>query len=147
MAILSLGYIGIRSDKLDDWADFSTSQLGMSLLDRAGKNLSFRMDNYKQRFIVNNEVGKSLAFLGWETGNATDLDKLAAAVEATGTPVVRASRELCDQRFVTDMILLDDPNGNRLELFYGPMIDDEPFTATRLWPNLFLIQQNSGDVT
>ncbi|OED43074.1 biphenyl 2,3-dioxygenase [Chromatiales bacterium (ex Bugula neritina AB1)] len=131
MAILSLGYIGIRSNKLTDWADFSTSQLGMSQLDNAGKNLSFRMDNYKQRFVVIDEPGNALGFLGWEVENAQDLNTLAAAVESTGTSVEIATRSLCDRRFVTDMILFDDPDGNRIELFYGPMIDKDPFRSGR----------------
>lgn len=131
MAILSLGYIGIRSDKLTDWAHFSTTQLGMSQLDNAGKNISFKMDDYKQRFVVTDEPGETLAFLGWEVESSTDLIEFAAAVELTGTPVNVASRSLCDRRFVSEMILFDDPNGNRVELFVDPMIDTDPFKPGR----------------
>lgn len=131
MAISSLGYIGIRSDKLADWAEFSTRQLGMCQLDKAGKHLSFRMDDHKQRFVVSDEPGDTLAFLGWEVEKPADLDELAAAVEQSGIAVQRASRSLCDRRFVADMILFDDPNGNRVELFFGPMIDTDPFCPGR----------------
>jgi 2,3-dihydroxybiphenyl 1,2-dioxygenase len=131
MAILSLGYIGIRSDKLNDWVNFSTTQLGMSQFDNAGKNISFRMDDYKQRFVVTDEPGETLAFIGWEVESATDLIELAAAVELTGTPVKVASRSLCDRRFVSEMVLFDDPNGNRVELFVDPMIDTDPFQPGR----------------
>lgn len=131
MAIHSLGYIGIRSDKLNEWADFSTSQLGMAQLDNAGKNISFRMDDHKQRFVVSDEPGDTLAFLGWEVESATDLNELASAVEKTGMQVKVASRSLCDRRYVADMILFDDPNGNRIELFYAPMIDNDPFRPGR----------------
>jgi 2,3-dihydroxybiphenyl 1,2-dioxygenase len=131
MAIQSLGYIGIRADNLHDWADFSTAQLGMSLLDKAGKNLSFRMDDYKQRFVVTDEPGETLAFLGWEVESSADLIELAAAVEQTGTSVKIGSRSLCDRRFVSEMILFDDPNGNRVELFFEPMIDTDPFRPGR----------------
>lgn len=131
MAILSLGYIGIRSNKLKDWSDFSTNQLGMSQLDHAGKNICFRMDDHKQRFVVTDEPGDTLAFLGWEVESADDLHELAAAVEITGTQVKVASRSLCDRRFVADMVLFDDPNGNRVELFFDPMIDADPFRPGR----------------
>ncbi len=131
MSIQSLGYIGIRSDRLSDWADFSTNQLGMSQLDAAGKNLAFRMDDRRQRLIVTDEPGDTLAFLGWEVSGSAELLQLASAVENTGVEVTHASAALCDRRFVTELIHFDDPDGNRLELFCKPMIDAEPFTPGR----------------
>ncbi len=131
MTILSLGYIGIRSDRLSDWADFSTRQLGMSLLDSAGKNFSFRMDDRYQRLIVTDEPGDTLAFLGWEVSSSTDLLTMASAIEDSGVKVTHATQALCDRRFVTELIYFDDPDGNRLELFCKPMINTEPFTPGR----------------
>jgi len=98
MAILSLGYIGIRSNKLDDWNSFSTGQLGMCPVEHAGKQMAFRMDDRKQRLVVSDEP------------------------ESTGAGVTRATSALCDRRFVSDMIFFEDPNGNRVELFHKPMI-------------------------
>ncbi len=131
MGILSLGYIGIRSNQLDDWTGFSVNQLGMSLLDGAGKNRSFRMDDHKQRFIVSDEPGDTLAFIGWEVATSSDLSQLASAVEEHGYPVTMASQSLCDRRFVSQMIYFDDPDGNRVELFFNPMKDTEPFKPGR----------------
>ena len=39
MAIAALGYMGIRSRKADDWADYAGRYLGMQLVDSAGGKL------------------------------------------------------------------------------------------------------------
>ena len=52
MAINALSYIGVNSSKLKDWAEYSQKYLGMQLVDRGNGNLSFRMDDQKQRLTV-----------------------------------------------------------------------------------------------
>jgi len=131
VGIVSLGYIGIRSDRLADWADFSTSQLGMALMDSAGKHQCFRMDDRKQRFVVSDEAGETLAFIGWEVSDDDALDALCCALDEQAVDVKQASRELCDRRYVERMIYFDDPAGNRTELFCNPMLDDQPFVPGR----------------
>ena len=131
MSIISLGYIGIRSDKLQDWSDFSTGLLGMSQVDSAAKQLAFRMDDRKQRLVVSDEPGDTLAYLGWEVNAPNDLDHYAARVEDAGIGVTVASRALCDRRYVSELIYFDDPDGNRVELFTGAMTDTEPFVPGR----------------
>ena len=39
MAIKALSYIGVNSDKFEDWSHYSQKSLGMQLVDR-GKDLS-----------------------------------------------------------------------------------------------------------
>lgn len=131
MAINALGYIGVRSDKLEDWADFASKLLGMQRMDRGGKQLAFRMDDRMQRLIVTDEPGETLAYMGWEVEFASDLDAYAARLDRVGTRVQRAGAALCDQRFCQGMIWFDDPMGNRVELIWKPMIASDPFVPGR----------------
>lgn len=131
MTISALGYLGIRSDKTADWSYFAQKLLGMQLSDRGGSTLSFRMDDYKQRFVVTDEVGEALAFIGWEVDNKSDLDHYAARVEAAGYAVQPGSAWLADQRCVSDLIFFSDPQGNRIELFYQPQRNTDPFIPGR----------------
>jgi len=131
LTIESLGYIGVRSDRLSDWSAFSSAQIGMQVVDRTAKQLIMRMDDHKQRFVVSDEAGDALAYLGWEVASSTALDLLATKVESAGVTVTHAPRALCDRRCVQQMVFFDDPDGNRVELFIGPMIDDQPFTPGR----------------
>lgn len=131
MAINALGYLGVRSDRLDDWGDFAGKLLGMQRIDRGGKALAFRMDDRQQRLLVSDEPGETLAFMGWEVEQRDDLQTYAARLEKHATQVNLASRDLCDRRFVKDLIWFEDPCGNRIELFHGPMIASDPFVPGR----------------
>ena len=39
MAIIALSYLGVNSNKLEDWKDFSSKLLGMQNIDNVNKNL------------------------------------------------------------------------------------------------------------
>jgi len=131
MAIAALSYLGIRSDRLADWSDFAGRLLGMEQVDRAGKTLAFRMDDHKQRLVVSDEPGETLAFMGWEVDDRRDLDHYAARLEQAGTNVAWGSRDLADRRFVADLITFLDPAGNRIELVWNPMLATDPFKPGR----------------
>ena len=73
MAINALSYIGVNSDRIEDWSDYSRKCLGMQQVDRAKDSLSFRMDDQKQRLVVTGDTGDSLAFMGWEVEKKEDL--------------------------------------------------------------------------
>lgn len=131
MAIIALGYLGLRSDRLDDWSDFAGALLGMQKIDRGGKALAFRMDDKMQRLLVTDEPGDTLAFLGFEVAQRDDLQTYAARLESAGVAVHAAAPGLADRRFVGDLIWFHDPAGNRVELFHAPMIATDPFVPGR----------------
>src|SRR5271165_4283339 len=129
--LTALGYVGIRSLRLDEWDSYATRLLGMQQVDRGGAVRAFRMDDRKQRLVVAGGEGEGLGFLGWEATDAAALDALAARLDAHGIEVNRAPRSLADERHVADLILFEDPAGNRLEVFHGPAVADDPFRPSR----------------
>ena len=131
MAINALGYLGIRSDRLSDWSAFAGQLLGMQEVDRGGKVLAFRMDDRKQRLVVSDEPGETLAFIGWEVDAQSDLVDFAARLDNAGYRVEEGSRELADRRFVESLIVTYDPGGNRVELVWRPMVTSDPFRPGR----------------
>ena len=60
MELQALGYIGIRTPKLDDWATYATRFLGMELVEQTASMLRLRMDDRRQRVVVEAE-GEGLA--------------------------------------------------------------------------------------
>ena len=73
MAIKALSYIGVNSDKFEDWSDYTQKSLGMQQVDRGKDILSFRMDDQKQRLTITGDTGDGLGFMGWEVDeNTTD---------------------------------------------------------------------------
>ena len=129
--IEALGYLGVRTDRLADWADYAAGQLGMQTIDRGPGALAFRMDDRKQRLMVTEEPGDALACMGWEVAGASALDTVAARLADAGHAVEPGGRDLADRRFVADLVVAHDPAGNRLEFFHGAMEDGDPFSPGR----------------
>jgi 2,3-dihydroxybiphenyl 1,2-dioxygenase len=131
MAVQALGYLGISTQNIDEWSDFATRQLGLQLVDRAASSRAFRMDDRRQRVIVDRECPDAERFFGWEVADAASLDALAAKLESAGVAVRREPTALADQRFVRGLISFRDPDGNRVEVFHGPLLADTPFEPGR----------------
>src|SRR5919201_6596458 len=98
MAIQALGYVGIRAKSLEDWAAYGGTFLGMQLVDRSRSTLAFRMDDRKQRVVVQEDGGEGPAFYGWEVADAAALDATAADLERAGVSVARGPRALAEER-------------------------------------------------
>ena len=64
MTILSLGYVGLTTPSLADWADFGCGLLGLEIADRTARTLAFRMDERRARIHV--AEGDDEPVLGWE---------------------------------------------------------------------------------
>src|SRR5207237_5498717 len=114
----ALGYAGFGSDKLEDWRQFGTSLVGLQAVERGNSQLSFRMDDRKQRIVVDRAMGEGARFFGWEVADAAALDALAARLEAVGVAVTAEPVERADNRLVRALISFRDPADNRLEKCY-----------------------------
>jgi 2,3-dihydroxybiphenyl 1,2-dioxygenase len=131
MAVQALGYAGFGSAALDDWRQFGTGLVGLQAVERGNSLLSFRMDDRKQRIVIDRAMPDGARFFGWEVADAGSLDALAARLEAAGIEVAAEPCTLADARRVKALISFHDPAGNRLEAFYGAEIDDTPFRPGR----------------
>src|ERR1700739_2075741 len=131
MQLEALGYVGIRTKNLDDWAVYGTRFLGMQMVDTSRRTIALRMDDRKQRVIVHTDEDEGPSFYGWEVADSTALDALAAHLEKSGVKIARGSRALADERRVKDLIVFNDPIGNRLEAFFGAEVGSDPFKPRR----------------
>ena len=131
MSLISLGYVGVQATRLDEWDGFATRLLGMQRVDSTSGTRAYRMDDRRQRLIVNAAQDDGPGFFGWEVSDARALDALAAHLEKNRVKVARGSRALADERHVMDLILFHDPAGNRIEVFHGAQIASDPFKPGR----------------
>ena len=115
MAVQALGYLDIGTQNIDEWSDFAARQLGLQLVDSGVSCRAFRMDDRRQRVIVDNAE----RFFGREVADAASFDALAGKLEAAGVAVQREPAALVDQRFVRDLISFRDPAGNCSRSFTG----------------------------
>jgi 2,3-dihydroxybiphenyl 1,2-dioxygenase len=131
MSLLGLGYAGFGSAALDDWRRFGTGMVGLQAVERSPSLLAFRMDDRKQRIVIDRSMPEGTRFFGWEVADAAALEALAARLERHQVNVVAEPQTLADARRVGGLISFRDPAGNRLEAFYGAEIDDTPFSPGR----------------
>jgi hypothetical protein len=68
--VQSLGYVGLRAKGLDGWSGYGTKLLGLQAVDRSRATLALRMDDRRQRLIVNADGGAGIGFFGWEVADA-----------------------------------------------------------------------------
>jgi 2,3-dihydroxybiphenyl 1,2-dioxygenase len=127
----ALGYVGFGSVDLDDWRQFGTGLVGLQAVERSPSLLAFRMDDRKQRIVIDRAMPEGSRFFGWEVADAAALDLLAARLESAGVEVTAEPQTLADTRRVGGLISFHDPAGNRLEAFYGAEIDETPFLPGR----------------
>src|SRR5436190_16832440 len=131
MSLQTLGYIGLRTKNLEDWTAYAERFLGMQLVDKSRGTASFRMDDKKQRLVVHEDSGDAPGFFGWEVADGAALDVYAANLERHKVSFARGSRALAEERKVRDLIVLQDPAGNRLEIFHGAETTTDPFKPGR----------------
>jgi 2,3-dihydroxybiphenyl 1,2-dioxygenase len=129
--IRALGYAGFGSDKLDDWRQFGTDLIGFQAVERGNSLLAFRMDDRKQRVVIDRSMGEGARFFGWEVADKAALDALAASLDAAKVEVTAEPKTLADARRVSALLSFRDPAGNRLEALYGAEIDATPFRPGR----------------
>src|ERR1700678_3642472 len=131
MPLQALGYVGVGSSALDERGQFRPGRVGLQAVGGGPSLLAFRMDDRKQRIVVDRSMAEGERFFGWEVADAAALDELAARLERAEIEIVAEPRALADARRVGGLISFRDPAGNRLEAFYGAEIDETPFCPGR----------------
>src|SRR5882757_9419341 len=131
MELQSFGYFGLGTTNLEDWRAFGTGLIGFQAVERSRSLLSFRMDDRKQRVVVDKSLPEGSRFFGWELADAKAVDDLAAKLESARIKVIREPSASADARFVTGLISFSDPAGSRVEACYGPHVETAPFVPGR----------------
>ena len=61
MPLQALGYAGFGSADLDDWRQFGTGLVGLQAVERSASLLAFRMDDRKQRIVIDRAMPEARA--------------------------------------------------------------------------------------
>ena len=71
MLLQSLGYVGVETTRLDEWRVFGPRIMGLEVADATASSLAFRMDDRKQRILVDQGSADGAVFYGWRSPTAT----------------------------------------------------------------------------
>lgn len=130
MTISSLGYVGFSVKDPDSWSAFATGVLGLMPAEAAGDARRFRLDDLAWRIAVERGDADDLAYLGFEVAGLAELDALRTRLADAGVAVGNGDPELLAERGVLGLISCPDPDGLKVEVFYGPTLRTEtPFAS------------------
>ncbi|HWL44788.1 MAG TPA: VOC family protein [Ilumatobacter sp.] len=133
MSIQSLGYLRVRSSKLDEWETFARDVLGfMPAYGPDADAQYYRLDKYPYRFVVVPGDDAGLEAVGYEVGDDRDLAAVAARLEAAGVAVKLGDAEAAKERLVSGYLAFEDPAGVPVEIFYGPILDHVPVVTPKV---------------
>jgi 2,3-dihydroxybiphenyl 1,2-dioxygenase len=131
--VTQLGYLGIGVSDVDAWKRFAAHTLGLQVHDPDSDGTLFlKMDEYHHRFALHANGHDDVDYVGWEVADEHALQAIRGQLEEAGVAITTGSADLMTQRRVVDLIVFDDPDGLRTEVFYGPLVNyDRPFASPR----------------
>jgi len=157
MNIRGLGYVGFGAPDPKAWLTYGTEIIGAmparclpgeawgTPMDPTsgpasdGKGIGedgsvyLKFDDYQWRIAVHpNETNRGIMYIGFELGDPLELEEAVKELQENGFEARIGSLEEARNRSVTGIAFTTDPNGNAVELFYGPCKDykfQSPFGA------------------
>jgi len=133
MAVTELGYVGIGVRSLSQWKRFASEILGMEVADEGEPGRCYlRMDYWHHRLIVQEDGSDDLSVLGLRVAGPEEFLEMQKRLSDAGVAHQVGTREEADERRVLELMRLQDPAGNPLEIFHGPLVQfDKPFHPGR----------------
>lgn len=131
--VTELGYVRFGVSKLDEWRRYLTELLGLELRDdiHDGK-LWARIDHWHHRFIFEQHPADDILGMGLRVAGPEEFKGIQATLREAGVPFEVGGEALAIERRVLDLILLEDPGGNPVEIFHGPQFSPSlPFYPAR----------------
>ena len=131
MDVRSLGYVVIDSTDPQQWLSYGTEVLGLMVAPGMPDdgNVYLKMDERPFRFAINKADSDRLALCGWELSDQADFEQAKLDLKAAGVEFQQGSEAESQLRRVQDLIRLQDPSGNTLELYWGADLDYAKFVS------------------
>lgn len=126
---ISLGYLGFTVTDLDAWRSFAADVIGLMPVDSGDPHVArFRMDDRAFRLSLHRGDADGLAYAGFDAGSAEGLADLVARLEADGVATKPLDGAL-EARRAAEVVCLEDPAGNPVEVFHTPVLDHRPMAS------------------
>lgn len=128
--VLGLGYVQIETSNLEAYKELLCDVLGLQIGAVDDKQqLLLRCDEKAYRVDLRRGEAEAITVLGWEVKGQDELSELAAALADNGYKTRYADSDKLVERRVSGLVEFNDPNGQRIELFYGLKKDAQPFVS------------------
>lgn len=129
MEIRGLAYVVAESSDLDRWVSYARDVLGMMPSTTADGDLLIKMDERQFRFQVQPGSQDKYFASGWEVANKEAFEQALKALEAADVRYEIGNAALCTKRRVQQLVIVQDPSGNRHEIVWGFKSDFTHFAS------------------
>lgn len=131
--VTELSYIGFGVKNVDEWKEFAARIIGLEVADDGESDRCYlRMDNWHHRFVVHANGSDDLEYLGFRVAGADEFGSMQRQLSEAGIKYRVGSSEEAAERHVLDVLKLEDPAGNPVEIFHGPEVQfNKPFYPGR----------------
>ncbi|MEY8200008.1 MAG: VOC family protein [Colwellia sp.] len=129
MDIRALGYFVAQTDNIEEWKDYAEQVLGMMTSATDDGGLYIKMDERPFRMLIVPGEEKRYLASGWELSGQTAFNDAKQTLIEKGIAFEEADEAFCQLRGAQEVLLLNDPAGNRHELYWGYISNCEPFIS------------------
>ena len=130
MDIRGLGYVTALSTDLEQWREYATRVLGLMVAPESTDDLLLlKLDERCYRIAVEKSDRDGFGVSGWEVADQQAFDQAVAGLEAADVDVAPGTEDEIQARRVQALAKFKDPEGNRHEIFWGPVSDYSRFVS------------------
>ena len=131
--VTELGYIGFGVKDLQAWKRFGANIVGMEVIDEGEKDRCYlRMDYQHHRIILHSDTSDDLMYLGFRVAGPEEFRAMQKQLSEGGIKYQTGSENEASERHVLELMKLQDPDGNPVEIFHGPHVQfSKPFHPGR----------------
>lgn len=131
--VTELGYIGVGVKDVAAWRQFAAEIMGMQLADDGEADRCYlRMDYWHHRLVLHATGSDDLEYLGLRVAGADEFGEMQHQLKTAGVAFRVGSPAEAEERRVLEVMKLEDPAGNPIEIFHGPEVHfSKPFHPGR----------------
>lgn len=123
---VSMGYLLIESQRLDDWKSFLHKGIGLHLESEGDNLLSFRMDAHRSRIMVRRGDAEDVVAVGWQINNAENFQRLTERLRSYNIALRMGNDGEAAMRGVTSFVSFAGPKGLTHEIFTEAQLSTQP---------------------
>jgi 2,3-dihydroxyethylbenzene 1,2-dioxygenase len=147
VAVTELGYVRFGVSDLAAWRDFAANLIGLEVFEEPGEKdrLYLRTDFWHHRIVLEKNPVDDLTAAGFRVAGADEFAAMQKVLKDAGVKFEVGGRDLAAERRVLEILRLQDPAGNPLEIFHGPRVEPhKPFYPGRRMHGRFLTGDANG---
>ena len=130
-SITELGYMGLGVSNLEQWKDFAANVLALEVVASDSPDRCYlRLDHWHHRLILDEDGTDDLNYLGFRVAGAEEFRAMQRQLDKASVKFRIGSLAEAEERHVLEVMKLEDPSGNPVEIFHGPHIEPhKPFSS------------------